>query len=84
MTSQALVGKVGLVVRAVRGGSLPGEVRVVIEGIPHYYIAYCAEAVANGAEVLVIHNRGSRQIDVEPWSQLQPDIDDVRDNTERH
>ncbi|PZS13927.1 MAG: hypothetical protein DLM57_15655 [Pseudonocardiales bacterium] len=78
MTDQILVGKIGSVVRPVRGGSLPGEVRVVIQGIPHYYLAYCADAVADGAEVLVINNRGSRQIDVEPWPQPLLDIDDVR------
>jgi hypothetical protein len=84
VTSQELVGKIGSVVRAVRGGSLPGEVRLVIEGMPHYYIAYCAEAVAIDMQVLVINNRGSREIDVEPWSQLRPDIDDVHGTTERY
>jgi membrane protein implicated in regulation of membrane protease activity len=69
VASQGLVGKVGTVVRALRSGSLPGEVRIVVEGLPHYYIAHCAEAVAVGAEVLVINNRGARQIDVEPWPQ---------------
>lgn len=69
MTGQSLVGKVGSVVKAIRGGQLPGEVRLVIQGIPHYLLAYCGEPVASGADVLVIHNRGSRQIDVEPWNQ---------------
>jgi hypothetical protein len=84
VTSQTLVGKVGSVVRAVRGGSLPGEVRLVVEGIPHYYIAYCAVAVAIDTEVLVINNRGSREIDVEPWLEPRRDIDDVRGKTERY
>jgi hypothetical protein len=66
---QTLVGKVGSVVRAVRGGTLPGEIRVVVQGLPHFYIAYCAEPVAVGAQVLVINNRGSRQVDVEPWAE---------------
>lgn len=67
MTDQTLVGKVGLVTLRVRGGPLPGEVRVVVQGIPHYYIAYCGQALAVGAQVLVINNRGGRQVDVEPW-----------------
>jgi hypothetical protein len=67
VTDQAVVGKVGCVVRAVRGGPLPGEARVVIAGLPHYYIAFCDEPLAIGVDVLVINNRGSRQIDVEPW-----------------
>ena len=40
MRGQSLVGKVGLVVTAVRGGDLPGEIRVVVQGIPHHYLAY--------------------------------------------
>ena len=75
--AQVLVGKVGSVIAPVRGGELPGEVRVVVEGIAHYYLAYCANAVAVGTEVLVINNRGSRQIDVEPWPQSPLDVDDV-------
>jgi hypothetical protein len=81
MTSQSLVGKVGSVVRAVRGGSLPGEVRLVIAGLPHIYIAYCGDPLAVGTEVLVINNRGARAIDVEPW-QLSPGIEGVHGATE--
>jgi membrane protein implicated in regulation of membrane protease activity len=71
--SQALVGRVGVVVSAVRGGARPGEVRVVVEGIAHYYIAYAATALPAGAEVLVINNRGARQVDVEPWPRMPSD-----------
>jgi membrane protein implicated in regulation of membrane protease activity len=69
VTGQSLVGKVGQVVRAVRGGNRPGEVRVVVEGVPHYYLAYCAHPIPADTTVLVINARGARQIDVEPWSQ---------------
>lgn len=82
VTDQILVGKVGQVVSPVRGGELPGEVRVVIEGIPHYYLAYCAITLDTGSSVLVINNRGSRQIDVEPWSQSLPDVDGGVSETE--
>ena len=75
MRSQALIGKVGSVVSAVRGGSRPGEVRIVVEGIAHYYIAYAAAAIPAGAQVLVINNRGARQIDVEPWPKMPADDD---------
>jgi membrane protein implicated in regulation of membrane protease activity len=83
VTGQALVGKVGRVVAAVRGGSLPGEVRVVVGGIPHYYLAYYADAIPVGTPVLVIHNRGSRRVDVEPWPQPGADAHDVRGRDER-
>jgi hypothetical protein len=42
---------------------------LVVQGIPHYYIAYCGQALAVGEQVLVINNRGGRQLDVEPWRQ---------------
>jgi membrane protein implicated in regulation of membrane protease activity len=67
VAGQSLVGRVGSLVCAVRGGSRPGEVRVVVEGLAHYYLAYAATAIPAGAEVLVINNRGGRQVDVEPW-----------------
>ncbi len=60
-------GLVGRVVGRIRGGPLPGEVRVVHGGLPHDYIAYSEEPLPLGAEVLVISTRGARQIDVEPW-----------------
>jgi membrane protein implicated in regulation of membrane protease activity len=66
---QTLVGRIGRVVIAVRGGSRPGEVRLVVAGIAHYYLAYAATAIPVGTEVLVINSRGGRQVDVEPWHQ---------------
>jgi membrane protein implicated in regulation of membrane protease activity len=69
----ALVGRIGRVVIAVRGGMRPGEVRVVVEGIAHYYIAYAATPIPAGAEVLVINHRGARQVDVEPWPTMPED-----------
>jgi membrane protein implicated in regulation of membrane protease activity len=72
VAGQTLVGKLGSVTSRVRGGSLPGEIRVVVQGIPHYYIAYCGQPLAVGEQVLVINNRGARQVDVEPW-QSGPD-----------
>jgi len=72
MTARSLIGKVGVVTARVRGGSLPGEVRVVVQGIPHYYLAYCPVPVEVDAQVLVINYRGPRQIDVEPWQEPGP------------
>jgi membrane protein implicated in regulation of membrane protease activity len=65
--AQTTVGRVGTVVHAIRGGAQPGEVRVRVEGIAHYYLAYAVTAIPAGADVLVINNRGARQVDVEPW-----------------
>jgi membrane protein implicated in regulation of membrane protease activity len=73
VTSQSLIGRVGVVVIAVRGGNLPGEVRVVVDGIPHYYLAYAVKPLPTGTEVLVINTRGALQIDVEPWPGISPE-----------
>ena len=70
MRSHTLVGRIGTVVSAVRGSSGPGEIRVVVAGIAHYYIAFATIPVAIGAEVLVINSRGDRQVDVDPWTGL--------------
>jgi hypothetical protein len=60
-------GRLGTVVYRVRGGHAPGEVRVVHDGIAHDYLAYCGQPLPVGQQVLVINDRGARQIDVEPW-----------------
>jgi membrane protein implicated in regulation of membrane protease activity len=73
VVSRKLIGKVGTVITAIRGGERAGEVRLLVEGIAHYYLAYAIEPVPAGREVLVINNRGARQIDVEPWPSVPPD-----------
>ena len=73
VASDSVVGKVGTVVNGIRGGERPGEVRLVVAGIAHYYLAYAATALAAGTDVLVINNRGARQIDVEPWPSVPSD-----------
>ena len=70
MRSSTLVGRTGTVVHAVRGNAGPGEIRVVVAGIAHYYIAFATTAIPLGTEVLVINSRGDRQVDVEPWTGL--------------
>jgi hypothetical protein len=67
MASRSLVGALGTVHMRVRGGERAGEVRVVVEGLPHYYLAFCAHPIAAGKQVLVINDRGGRQVDVELW-----------------
>jgi membrane protein implicated in regulation of membrane protease activity len=75
VASYAVVGKVGTVVNGIRGGELAGEVRLVVAGIAHYYLAYAATALPAGTDVLVINNRGARQVDVEPWPAVPSGTD---------
>ena len=70
---QTLVGRVGTVIIGIRGGNRPGEVRLMVEGIAHYYLAYAVTPVPADTAVLVINSRGARQIDVEPWPALPPE-----------
>lgn len=62
------VGLLGRVVTRIRGGELPGEVRVVHGGMPHDYLAFAEHPLPVGADVLVIATRGARQLVVEPWT----------------
>lgn len=81
MGKQMLVGRTGTVVTPIRGGGLPGEVRLTVEGMAHYYLAYAATAIPAGCGVLVIHDRGARHVDVEPWPTVPAD-GDARGGTE--
>jgi membrane protein implicated in regulation of membrane protease activity len=65
--AHSTIGRIGTVVVAIRGGDKPGEVKVTVGGLAHYYLAYARDAVPIGEQVLIIHHRGARQIDVEPW-----------------
>jgi membrane protein implicated in regulation of membrane protease activity len=66
--AQELVGLIGTVSHAIRGGRLPGEVKVSCDGSINHFIAFCDHALPQGTQVLVVHNRGARQVDVEPWT----------------
>lgn len=61
------VGALGTVVREIRGGKLPGEIRVIDGGEALLLMAYCEQPVAAGARVRVTGGRGPRQVDVRPW-----------------
>jgi hypothetical protein len=67
-----VVGKLGTVVTRIRGGELPGEVRVTVRGTHETLIAYSAAPVEQHETVLVFHSRGHRAVDVEPapWAEL--------------
>jgi hypothetical protein len=66
------VGKVGRVLVRVRGGDAPGEVLVSVAGTPETYLAYGADGIPVGTDVLVIASRGARGVDVVPWDVASP------------
>jgi hypothetical protein len=65
-----VVGRLGTVVSRIRGGDLPGEIRVTVRGTHETFIAYSQTPVERHETVLVFHSRGHRQVDVEhaPWA----------------
>lgn len=76
MTDQMLVGMLGSVVRAVRGGRMPGEVRVIEAGMPILLMAFSEQELPVATRVRVVHSRGSRQVDVEPWPRSRLHLQD--------
>lgn len=63
-----VVGKVGEVVVRIPGGEQFGEVALQVNGIRELYLAHAREHLPIGHKVLVIHHRGDRTVDVEPWT----------------
>lgn len=57
-------GRTGVVMTRIRGGELPGEVRVSIRGGSEDFIAYSVDEIARGETVLVFSSRGDRAVDV--------------------
>lgn len=63
-----VTGKMGRVIVRVRGSKGPGEVLVRVRGGSEAFIAYADIEIERGTDVLVIHSRGERAVDVLPWA----------------
>jgi hypothetical protein len=67
------IGCIGVISIATRGAAGPGEVHVKIRGGSESFIAWSPEPLAKGTTVLVIEERGERQVDVSAWvDPLEP------------
>jgi hypothetical protein len=66
--ADAVVGSVGRLVVATRGSGGPGEVLLTVRGARETFLAWSADPLPKGAEVLVIGQRAARTLDVEPWT----------------
>jgi hypothetical protein len=77
---EALIGCIGKMIVASRGGAGPGEVLVRVRGGSEAFIAWSADPLPRGATVLVIESRGLRAVDVSPWTDPLADFaqDDAR------
>jgi membrane protein implicated in regulation of membrane protease activity len=63
----SVVGRLGSLIVATRGAAGPGEVLLSVRGSKEAYLAWSAEPLPRGTEVLVIDIRGARTVVVEPW-----------------
>jgi membrane protein implicated in regulation of membrane protease activity len=63
----SLIGLTGTVTMRVPGGSAPGEISLTVRGRTDLHIAYSAEPIEVGTQVLVIDVRGPLNVMVEPW-----------------
>ena len=70
MGDVSVVGCVGSLIVATRGGAGPGEVLLSVRGSKEAYLAWSDQPLPRGTEVLVIDIRGARTVLVEPWSGL--------------
>ena len=68
VANTSAIGCIGVVTVATRGTSGPGEVLVKIRGGSEAFIAWSPEPLAKGTTVLVIEERGSRTVDISPWT----------------
>lgn len=68
MPDEAVIGRTGVVITGTRGSAGPGEVLVRIRGGSETFLAWSEEPLPEGATVLVIESRGSRQVDVMEWA----------------
>ena len=67
-----VIGKLGTVVTRIRGGELPGEVRVTVRGCHETFIAYSDAPIDRHATVLIFSSRGARAVDVAPAPWADP------------
>ena len=73
---EALIGAIGVLTVATRGGAGPGEVLVPVRGGKEAFIAWSPEPLPKGATVLVIESRGHRAVDVSAWTDPLAQFDE--------
>ncbi len=64
----AVIGCLGVLVIPTRGSAGPGEVLVRVRGGTETFLAWSAEPLPQGAEVLVTEYCGGRQVTVIAWA----------------
>jgi hypothetical protein len=65
---ESVIGCTGVLVIGTRGAAGPGEVLVRVRGGSETFLAWSDAPLPQGASVLVIDSRGTRQVDVMEWA----------------
>jgi membrane protein implicated in regulation of membrane protease activity len=68
------LGHFGVLLIATRGKAGPGEALIKIRGGSETYLAYSEEPLPKGTPVLVVESRGTRTVEVTPWTDPFPVI----------
>ncbi|WP_280505716.1 hypothetical protein [Nocardia farcinica] len=71
MSDENPVGKIGLLTLGTRGQEGAGQVELAIRGGRETYTAWSAEPLPSKSTVLVVADRGGRNLDVVPWVALE-------------
>jgi hypothetical protein len=66
----SVIGRVGTLVVATRGGGGAGEVALKVRGGVETYLAWSDEPLPKGTSVLVVGERGPRTVDVVAWTDF--------------
>jgi len=65
---ESVIGCTGVLVIGTRGNAGPGEVLVRVRGGSETFLAWSSDPLPQGASVLVIDSRGTREVDVMEWA----------------
>jgi hypothetical protein len=71
MRDEEVTGKWGTVTTRIRGGELPGEVRLAVRGGMESFIAYADHEIQRNQTVLVYRSRGDRSVDVVEFAESE-------------
>jgi hypothetical protein len=66
------LGRIGVLLIGTRGSEGAGEVLLKIRGGSETYLAWSEEPLPKGTTGLVVESRGTRTVDVTPWSDPFP------------
>lgn len=77
MHDESALGSIGVLTIGTRGTMGPGEVLLKVRGGTEAYIAWSAQPLARGRQVLAVSALGPRTVEVVPWPEDPLDVLDA-------